>query len=210
MKPLHYLTAALLTLGVIIALVPANAVRPSKVNNDLLLKEIKQGAYYINAETVAQMIINQDPLLRLVDVRDESEFTDYNLPKSVNIPLSKITDEYYTNFLGEGVNTIVLYSNGNVEAVQAWMFCRMQGYNNIYIMQGGLNYWFDAIMQPKQPAVSAADDEQAKYAFRKAAGRALGADSSAAGTPAPQAVQKIPAITPAPGKGKKRASGGCG
>jgi len=74
------------------------------------------------------------------------------------------------------------------------------------VMQGGLNYWAETIMDPKAPASTSPDDEIAKYDFRKGASMALGGGSvsttktKSASSPKPVIKRK---------KKKKRAAGGC-
>ena len=88
------------------------------------------------------------------------------------------------------------------------MITRQLGYTNNYVLEGGLNYWFDAILNPQKPASTSPDEEFAKYDFRKSAGQALGggtvsampAEGSAAPSPKP-AIQAVPK--------KKKAAGGC-
>jgi hypothetical protein len=87
------------------------------------------------------------------------------------------------------------------------MVTRQLGYKNNFVLEGGLNYWFDAILDPKKPASTSPDEEFAKYDFRLSAGKALGGgltvqtnqnQSTESSKPAVQAVPK-----------KKKVSGGC-
>ena len=68
----------------------------------------------------------------------------------------------------------VFYSNGTLAANEAWMITRQLGYTNNFVLEGGLNYWFDAILNPQMPASTSPDEDFAKYDFRKSAGQALG------------------------------------
>jgi hypothetical protein len=84
------------------------------------------------------------------------------------------------------------------------------GYQNNYVLQGGLNYWVETILNPVKPGNTASNDEIARFDFRKAASHALGGggDLSTISTAAPASGS-----TPKPGvvpvKKKKKASGGC-
>jgi 3-mercaptopyruvate sulfurtransferase SseA len=88
------------------------------------------------------------------------------------------------------------------------MIIRQMGYSNIYVLEGGLNYWFDAILNPKQPSSVSSDEEFAKYDFRKSASQALGGGAatlqSNENTTASAAKPAIKAIPK-----KKKAAGGC-
>jgi hypothetical protein len=101
----------------------------------------------------------------------------------------------------------VFYSNGSLVANEAWMITRQLGYTNNFVLEGGLNYWFDAILNPQKPASTSPDEEFAKYDFRKSAGQALGGGGPVQVTQEPAATSAKPAIMPIPKK--KRAAGGC-
>jgi hypothetical protein len=87
------------------------------------------------------------------------------------------------------------------------MVTRQLGYNNNFVLEGGLNYWFDAILSPKKPASTSPDEEFAKYDFRKSAGTALGGGSAIQPAKEQSAASSKPAITA--GTKKKKAAGGC-
>ncbi|MBI5539650.1 MAG: rhodanese-like domain-containing protein [Bacteroidia bacterium] len=212
MKALKYLTVAFVSLGLIVAFVPKQTVTPMKINSEQIVTEIKQKAYYISSDDLASIIINKDPLYKLVDVRDVAEFQSYSLPGATNIDLKDIISTNWEEFMNQDKYTIVLYSNSNLEAVEAWILCRQKGYENIYVLQGGLNNWYETIVNPKHPASTLPDEDQAKYDFRKAAGKALGVDgndSSAVASPVKVTTGGSKPTT-GPKKKKKGASGGCG
>jgi hypothetical protein len=101
----------------------------------------------------------------------------------------------------------VFYSNGSLTANEAWMVTRQLGYKNNYVLEGGLNYWFDAILNPQKPASTSSDEEFAKYDFRKSAGSALGGGGvvqSAQNSAASTAKPSVTGIAK-----KKKAAGGC-
>ena len=207
MKPRNLLALFIIPMGLIIAAVPANKTKQYKLTADELLGEINSRTHYLTAETVADMIVNKDPSLRLIDVRSQDEFEKFSLPESINIPLSDLLSDEFTDVLHQDVKMNVFYSNGSLTANEAWMITRQLGYSNNYVLEGGLNYWFDAIMNPQKPATTSSDEEFAKYDFRKSAGMALGGGAvvSAEQSAAPAAGK--PAIKPV--AKKKKAAGGC-
>jgi rhodanese-related sulfurtransferase len=208
MKPRVLLAAFLIPLGLIIAAVPQNKTRPYRLTADQLLGEVNTRTQYVTPETVADMLVKKDPSLRLIDVRSQEEFEKYSLQGSINIPLPDILSDKYTDILNQDVKMNVFYSNGTIQANEAWMITRQLGYTNNYVLEGGLNYWFDAILNPQKPSTVNPDEEFAKYDFRKSAGQALGGGSvvqSADNQPA--SVVAKPPINAAPKK--KKVSGGC-
>ena len=208
MKPRLLLALFIVPLGLIIAAVPQNKTKPYRLTADQLLAEVNTRTQYITPETVADMIINKDPSLQLIDVRSQEEFEKFSLQGAINIPLSDLLSDKYSGILNQDVKMNVFYSNGTVEADQAWMITRQLGYSNNYVLQGGVNYWFDAILNPQKPAAVNSDEEFAKYDFRKSAGQALGGGTAVqqSDNQSASAAAK-PAIKPAPKK--KRAAGGC-
>jgi rhodanese-related sulfurtransferase len=194
-------------LGVVIAMVPENTTKQYKLTADDMLLEVQGAAEMVSADDVAHWIVSNDPSLQLIDVRSPDEFQIYHLENAMNIPLAVILKEDYLDMLDQGVKMNVLYSNGTLHSHQAWMILRQLGFENNYVLEGGLNYWFDTIMNPQAPSVYAPDEEFAKYDFRKAASGALGGGGAVAlSAPAKTKADKPRIIRK---KKKKAPSGGC-
>jgi rhodanese-related sulfurtransferase len=210
MKPLHYLTLVLMILAIVIAFVPANTTRPYKLTAEQLLAEIRTGTQFISPDEVADKIIQKDPSIQLIDVRNPREFDLFSLPGAINIPLQDILSENYVDVLNQGTKMNIFYSNGSTEANEAWLITRQLGYQNNYVLQGGLNYWMETVLNPSKPGTISSNDEIARYDFRKAASMALGGGDVSAIAPAASSG-KAPAQKPGvvPVKKKKKAAGGC-
>jgi sulfur-carrier protein adenylyltransferase/sulfurtransferase len=207
MKPLMWLAIFLVPLGLIIAAVPQNTTHPYKLTAAQLLNEANTKTQFIAPETVADMIVKKDPTLQLIDVRSKDEFEKFSLPGAIPIPIADLLSEENLSQFDQDARMMVLYANSTVVANEAWMILRQLGYSNIYVLEGGLNYWFDAVMNPKQPGSASADEEFAKYDFRKGASQALGGGSVSAAPASTSAPAAKPAIQAVPKK--KKAAGGC-
>jgi sulfur-carrier protein adenylyltransferase/sulfurtransferase len=211
MKPLYYLTLVLLILALIIALVPQNTTRPYKLTAAQLLEEIRTGSQFVSPDELADKIIKKDPSIQLIDVRNPREFDQFSLPGAINVPLQDILSDNYFDVVNQGTKMNIFYSNGSTEANEAWLITRQLGYQNNYVLQGGLNYWVETILNPAKPGETSSNDEIAKYDFRKAASAALGSGGDVSSL-AP-AASGSPGASPKPGvvpvKKKKKASGGC-
>jgi rhodanese-related sulfurtransferase len=206
MKPLRLLALLIIPLGLIIAAVPSNKTKPYKLTAQELLDEVNTRNQYITADGVADMIIKKDPSFRLIDVRSQDEFEKFSLPGALNIPLNDLLSDQYADVLNQDVKMNIFYSNGTLNANEAWLITRQLGYNNNFVLEGGLNYWFDTILNPQKPASTSPDEEFAKYDFRKSAGLALGGESVLASKQETPASAKP--VIKAAGK-KKKAAGGC-
>lgn len=206
-KGLKILTGVFLLSGLLIAAVPQNTIKPYKLTAEQMLQKINEKQHLVQADVVADMLVNKDPSLLLIDVRTPDQFEQYHLPGAINIPLTDLLNPDHEVWLNQDVRMNVFYSNGTLQANEAWMITRQLGYLNNFVLEGGLNYWFEAIMNPQKPAMTAPDEEFARYDFRKGASQVLGGGaglSTASASPMPQQKPAVP-IT----KKKKKASGGC-
>ncbi|MBC8193459.1 MAG: rhodanese-like domain-containing protein [Candidatus Marinimicrobia bacterium] len=197
----------LILLGVVIAMVPENTTKPYKLTAEQMLVEVQGAAEMVTADEVAHWVISKDPSLRLIDVRTPDEFQKYHLEGAINIPISAILKDEYRDYVDQGIKMNVLYSNGTVASHQAWMILRQLGFVNNYVMQGGLNYWFDTIMNPQEPASTSPDEEFAKYDFRKAASGVFGGGGDATLTAPTQTTAEKPKVIRR--EKKKAPAGGC-
>jgi len=198
----------IIPLGLIIAAVPPNKTRQYKLTAEEMLSEVNTRTQFVSPETVADMIIKKDPSLRLIDVRSLEEFEKFSLPGAINIPSTDLLSEEHNDILNQDVKMNVFYSNGTVAANEAWMVTRQLGYTNNYVLEGGLNYWFETILNPEKPSATSPDEEFAKYDFRRSAGMALGGGGAVqAAVPGQGTASPKPAVKPV--AKKKKAAGGC-
>ncbi|MGF7137907.1 rhodanese-like domain-containing protein [Roseimarinus sediminis] len=196
----------IIPLGLIIAAVPENTTKQYKLSASQLLEEVKENRQFVSTDQIADMLVQQDPSLQLIDVRNSDEFEKFHLPGAINIPISSLLSEDWEPYLNQDVKMNVFYSNGNTLANEAWMITRQLGYINNYVMMGGMNYWAETIMSPDKPAQLSPNDEFARYDFRKGAGKALGGgdlqeSEESASAPPPPPIQARPK--------KKKVAGGC-
>lgn len=204
-NPRVWLAIFIIPLGMILAFVPANTTHPYKLSPTDLLEHVNSGMQYFSPDEVAHMLITEDPSLVLIDVRSQDEYEKFHLPGAINIPLASLLDEQWTDYVNQDLRYNVFYSNGTVNANQAWMLTRQLGYENNFVLQGGLNYWVETIINPEAPGATSPDEEIAKYDFRKGAGQALGGGATIESSD--QTAPALPKIAPRPKK--KRVEGGC-
>jgi len=208
-SPRLMLTAVLLLLGVIIAAVPKNTTTPYKLSAAQILDELKSGTQYLEPEQVAQMLVEKDPYLQLIDIRSLNEFEKFSLQGAINIPIDNLLAPEFVETFDQDVKLNVFYGNGTTQANEAWMLLRQLGYKNIYVLRGGLNYWTEAILNPSAPSNTDPNDDIARYDFRRGAGQALGGGEMSASQPAAGAAKTAKVPGPAPSGKKKKVAGGC-
>jgi rhodanese-related sulfurtransferase len=195
----------LVPLAVIAAIYSGNDSKQLEKKYDKLLEDVNTKTAFISTDNVADKLVKKDPSLLLVDVRSKDDYDEFHLPGAINIPLNKLYAEESLNQFGAFGIDYVLYSNGTTDAQSAWLLLRLKNYKNIFVLQGGANYWYETIINPVPPADVEADDEIAKYNFRKAANQYFtGSKGEGESVEAPK-----PANLPKRSTEKKRAAGGC-
>ncbi len=142
---------------------------PKQVEPETLLWETIQPTRFVSTDQVAKMIIQQDPSLELVDVRNANEFNKFSLPKAINVPLDSLVNESSLEYFGIPGMNVVFISNDGIKADEAWVLAKRLGVNSIYVMKGGLNRWIETIIQPKEPGPEAPHTEYQTYEFRQGA-----------------------------------------
>lgn len=205
MKSRIILAGFILPLAFVIAAVPSNTTKQYRLTAGELLEEVVGYEPYIHPDEIAHMLIQNDPSLQLIDVRTPDEYDNFSLPGAINIPISELLSDKYEEVIHQHEKMNVFYSNGTLKSNEAWMITRQLGYENNYVLQGGLNYWAEVIMNPVPPSQVSPDEEIAKYNFRKGASQALGGGTET--NTATTSVTTKPIITKK--KDKKRVAGGC-
>ncbi len=162
----------LILLGLVIALVPANTTQKSTIATDDLITQLQEKSIYVQADELAHWIIDKNPAYQLVDVRSDQDYDTYHIPNNIHIPFSNLLSDEAKEQL-DGEKMIILASNGNTRAGQAWILLKQMGYEEVFILAGGLNNWVNVFNNPQHPTGAYTDDELFTYQFRKAAGGTL-------------------------------------
>lgn len=198
--------ALLILLGVLLAFSPAGTRKAATFSPQALAEAITNESDHIAAEELAKWLIDKKPDLLVVDMRSAEEFAQYHIPGAVNIPFTKLFEEEAREMM-TGDKTIVLYSNGGTHAAQAWVLLKQMGIES-YVLLGGLNYWAEAILNPKAPHALAADSEILKYQFQKSASGYF-APGGAVAAPADSTTATAKPKVPIDLNKKKKARAGC-
>ncbi len=166
----NYIFLTILMLFLAVGTIFLNKTEKLKqIEPDKLLWEIIQPTRYVSTDQVAKMIIQQDPSLEIIDVRNEKEFNNFSLPKAINIPVDSLLSETSLENFGIPGTKVVFISNDDIKADQAWIIAKRLGFDGMYVMRGGLNCWMRTIIQPIEPPEHAPLTEFATYEFRKGA-----------------------------------------
>ncbi|HOI28231.1 MAG TPA: rhodanese-like domain-containing protein [Melioribacteraceae bacterium] len=185
----------------------------AKINMKDLSYMVQNEVDHVNVDDLADWIIKGKSDYRLVDIRSEKEFGNYNIPGSENIPITGLLDGNLSRN-----EKIVLYSEGGIHSAQAWFLLKAKEFKNVYILRGGLDEWNDLVLFPKLSA-NATEQEKARFEILSAISRYFGGapqlvsgESSTAITlqPAVPSAPKIQApASSSPGGAKKKKREGC-
>lgn len=181
------------------------------VKAENLLNDIISPERYISTDEVAQKIIEKDPSIILIDVRDPESYNDYAIPNAINIPFENLLDEEHEAYINQSQYDVIFYSNDNFYADQAWVLSKRLGYKNLHVLEGGLNRWYSTIINPTVPDEKMAAEDFELYSTRKAASMFFGVvypDQVVAEEPV---VEKPVAkkVIPIKKKKKRPVEGGC-
>lgn len=125
---------------------------------------------YMSVDELSAKIIEEDPSYLVIDIRDSLQFHNFSLSGSINIPFADLLKkENIANFENNAFTT-VLVSNGTLMSDQAWMILRRKGFKNVKVLKGGLNEFFNVLMNPEKPKESDPTEAYDLYSFRKSAG----------------------------------------
>lgn len=169
---------------------------------------------YISTDKLADLIINQDPSFLLIDVRDSIDFNAYSIPGSINIPLKKLLDEDSQNYIDQDQYDVIFISNDNFKADQAWILSNRLNVKNLKVLKGGVNEWFNTVINPPKPTEEMAAEAFELYDFRKAASMYFGVaypeQYQAEEKPTPVVKKAAPKkVVPVKKKKKMPVEGGC-
>ena len=139
-------SVGLLGLGLILALLPLSGSRSFTVNPKKLLSEVFDNSTYFTVDQVAKFMVSEDSSVQIIDLRTPEEFRTLNIPGSINVPYSKLLDNDPGSFLNNGKARNIFYSNGDFDSNFAIAIERGLNFNNTYVMKGGLNEWFNTVM----------------------------------------------------------------
>lgn len=204
MKVRSVLSIVLVCLGLVAAILPETKNSSTQLDARQLLNEIQLENNVISVDEIANALINNDPEYQLIDVRTKAEYDLFSLPGAMNIPFDSLFAEKWSPYIDQLARKNVFFSNGTLLASEACILTKQKGYQNNYILSGGLNNWYTTIIEPQEPASTESDDAMFSHQAR------LGAKQFFTGAgAASNSSSKKKARKPIARKKKKMVAGGC-
>jgi rhodanese-related sulfurtransferase len=146
MNPRVQISVLLLILGGFLAFIPRKQVDRFVVKPAWMAGWAVTDTATFTVDEVARMINDETPGITLIDVRSAGEFRYCSLPGSLNIPIQNLTNAEHMLLLKRTTGKNIFYSNDDETSVAALTFATGMRYQNCYRMKGGLNSWFEVIM----------------------------------------------------------------
>lgn len=167
-RPSYWIPSSIiLSAGLLLILLPSQP-RSSwhETSPEKLLNMMNNGEHLVNIDEVAYSLVNgKDRPVLLVDVRNPEVFNQFSLPGAINIPLEQILDHRYDPVLRSSEQKVILFSNSNTLATEAWLIATRAGIKDLSVMAGGLNGFVQTIFdhEPLNPTHDLNLIHQAKF-----------------------------------------------
>jgi rhodanese-related sulfurtransferase len=94
----------------------------------------------LSAAQIAE-IINNEPSIKLLDVRELHEYEYCHLPKSIHCPLSQLPNCLEKANLKDKTEKIIVYCHHGIRSAKVASYLAENGFQNVYNLTGGIDAW---------------------------------------------------------------------
>lgn len=188
------LIVAFAVIGLIAAVAgnPYEGFQP-KVKTEDLGKLVATGAPQLSPVDLAERLILQRDVPRIVDLRAPAAFARYHVPGAENVPLAEVMKHDWPR-----ADPVLLYADSSANAEEGWLLLKARKVAHAYTLTGGLDGWNEQVLFPK---VGEGSVETAQVQARRAevarhfGGTPRGGTDGVGAAPLPM---PMPAAPPAP------------
>lgn len=156
-------------IGLILVFLPGIGDYSFKVPPADLVQQTMTDDVYLSVDRVATLLNSEDESLQLIDFRSKQEFDQFNIPGAINVPFNQFFEMHPETWLYNPDARYVFYSNNDLNASYALVLAKGLGYENCFVMKGGLNEWFSTIMNSTFHGDKISPRENAIFENRKKA-----------------------------------------
>jgi rhodanese-related sulfurtransferase len=173
----RYVGAGALALGALLLIPlgqPTNVDKWEQVSAEREVQLVKREVQISPAELLNTIHDHKINLIML-DVRDESNYNLFHLADARQVPLGELDGVTPELHLEPENTVVVVMSNDETAATQAWKYLVAESIPNVYILDGGINNWLSVFAEEDQriKAVDSSPDDSLRYAFGAALGAAF-------------------------------------
>ena len=164
--------------------------------------------FQIHPAELLSLIHNDDIKLYMLDVRSEADYNIFHIEDAYHYSYTQLEDEVGTLRLEPSNAVFVVMSNNEEASTEAWKMLVAESLHNVYILEGGINYWLDVFDSDHghEAELVLHDGEDMTHTFDAALG-----DQYPAATPDPELLEEIEFTPKVKLELKKGPSGGgCG
>ena len=123
----------------------------------------------ISIDELAFRIMDEDNDIQIIDFRAPEQFKEISLPNSVNVTTDNLFTKDVTQMLLINHKKRIFVADDNLSEIKAAFIADKLGFDEIYILSGGLNNFKENILNFKTPAKANTKQEADTYAFREKA-----------------------------------------
>lgn len=176
-----------------------------------LQKVLDARSVHVDPAELLNQIYDFNTRLKILDVRSEADFNLFHIVDAENVRPEQFRDSEWVSRLPKQT-VFVLVSNDEKMAADAWKLLSAQGIVNLYILEGGVNFWLDLYHPQSRIQVAGTSgsnpegDDTLRHEFEFALGaKHPAADIDPRDLPNRNYIKKIKQV----GRVAKK-SGGCG
>ena len=145
----------------------------------------------------------------MIDLRSETDYNMFHIAEAERMSFSELEDKVGEFHLESPNTLIVLMSNDETLATEAWKFLVAESIQNVYILDGGVNNWLATFWDEEAgiEPLGSGGDEELRFDFSAVLG-----STYIAADPDPHHWEELIEYIPTIKMELKRAptSGGCG
>lgn len=160
----------LIMLSLILALLPLTSNRSFTGEPHNLLAGVLSEEATLSVDRVAEYIVKEDSTIQLIDLRPPEEFRKQTIPGAANVQYKDLISKDPYVWLGNKDIKSIFYSDSDAEQSYALVYARGLGYDNIFVMNGGIGEWMKTIVETKFSGERITARENALFETRRRAG----------------------------------------
>ena len=127
----------------------------------------------ITPDELAIRIIQKDKTLKFIDVRPEEEFKEFALPNAINGNYENFIHRSWEKVFRVKGQLTIIYANDEDTEKKAVLAANDVGFENVFILKGGLNQFKKDILDFQMPVSQVDPKMHDTYRFREAASKKL-------------------------------------